>query len=283
MSLDEFQHLADFDFVKHFGITMHTFELDISNWNTEEILADVSQGFKTVKWTYWTKNAVIVIVKSDEKTWCWKEHREGLNLSSEEVAKIKRITSDFKERVRNMEKYIIFAQERIHFITLKEFESLLGNNSKEINSLKNKLDLKISDFHTVIQNLKKSRSIDLLFDSKKSFDGIKQTAIDIIDEIFDLYKEKSKESLHKVIKEDLDYSYQNENQYEEESKGEKFKAQSFENKNGKLLDILFWNYIPSTRALNFQNEVRELLNYSKKIKLKVLKSAKRYRISTPLF
>ena len=263
MSLDEFQHLADFDFVKHFGILLHTFELDISNWNTEEILADVSQGFKTVKWTYWTKNAVIVIVKTDEKTWCWKGHREGLNLSSEEVAKVKRIASDFKERIKNMEKYIMFAQERIHFITLKEFESLLGNNAKEIHSLKDKLDLKISDFHTIIQNLKKNRSLDLLFDAKKSFDGIKQTAIDIIDEIFDLYIEKSKESLHKVIKEDLDYNYQNENKYEEESKGEKFKAQSFENKNGKLLDILFWDYIPSTRALSFQKEVRELFKYSK--------------------
>ena len=214
---------------------------------------------------YWTKNAVIVIFESNGKTWCCEVHSEGLSLSSEEVAKINRITSDFKERIRNMEKYIIFAQERIHFITLKEFESLLRNNAKEINCLKDKLDLKISNFHKVIQNLKKSRSLDLLFDAKKSFDGIKQTAIVIIDDIFDLYKEKSKESLHKVIKEDLDYSYQNENQYEEESKGENFKAQSFENKNGKLLDILFWNYIPSTRALNFQNEVREMFRYSKNI------------------
>ena len=153
MSLEEFKHLVDFDFAEHFGIITHTVKLDNSNWKTNEILNDISQGFGSIKCKFCDNNAAII--KIDDKVCFWEEHTEGLGVSSKEVAKIERITNEFKDRVKNMYKYLIFVQERIHFIKLDRFKALIVEKKADIDSLKNKLNLKINSFHTIIQTLKK--------------------------------------------------------------------------------------------------------------------------------
>ena len=175
MSLEEFKHLADFDFAEHFGITTHTVKFDNSNWKTDEILNDINQGFGTIKCKFCDKNAVII--QSDDKISYWGDHSKDLELSIKEVTKIKRITNDFKDRVENMYKYLIFVQERIHFIQLDKFKALIVKKKADIDSLKDKLNLKINRFHTIIQTLKKNRDCELLFDAKSSFDDIKKDCL----------------------------------------------------------------------------------------------------------
>ena len=263
MGLEEFKHLVDFDFAEHFGIITHTVKLNNSNWKTNGILNDISQGFGSIKCKFCEKNAVII--KTDDRICYWEEHYEDLELSSKEVAKIERITNDFKERVENMYKYLIFVQERIHFIKLDRFKALIVKKKADIDGLKDKLDLKINSFHTTIQTLKKNRDLELLFNAKSSFDDIKKIAWDIVDEIYDLLKGKFKESFCKSINNDWDVNYLNDYQYEEETKGEKLLHQPEDNIYEKPLDIFVGDFLSSKKVFNFQDEIKGLFKYSVKM------------------
>ena len=263
MGLDEFKHLADFDFAEHFGIIMHTVKLDNSNWKTHEILNDISQGFRSIKCKFCEKNAVII--KTDDKISYWEEHSEDLELLSKEVAKIERITNNFKERVENMYKYLIFVQERIHFIKLDRFKALIVKKVANIDSLNDRLNLKINSFHTIIQTLKKNRDLELLFNAKSSFNDINKIAWDIVDEIYDLLKQRCKESFYKSIKNDWDVNFSNNYQYDEETKGNKLSHQSEDNIYEKPLDIFVGDFISSLKVFNFQDEIKDLFKYSVKI------------------
>ena len=263
MGLEEFKHLADFDFAEHFGIITHTVKLDSSNWKTNEILNDISQGFGTIKCKFCEKN--VVIIKTDDKVGYWEEHTEDLGLSSKEVANIERITNEFKYRVENMYKYLIFVQERIHYIKLDRFKALIDKKVDDIDSLKDKLNLKINSFHTIIQTLKKNRDLELLFNAKSSFDDIKKIAWDIVDEIYDLLRERFKESFCKSINNEWDVNYLNDYQYEEETKGEKLSHQSEDNIYEKPLDIFVGDFLSSLKVFNFQDEIKGLFKYSVKM------------------
>ena len=258
MSLEEFKHLADFDFAEHFGIITHTVKLDNSNWKTYEILNDISQGFGSIKCKFCDNNAAII--KTDDKVGYWEDHSEDLELSSKEVAKIERITNDFKERVENMYKYLIFVQERIHFIKLDRFKALIDKKVDDIDGLKDKLDLKINSFHTIIQTLKKSRDCELVFNAKSSFDDIKKIAWDIVNEIYDLLRERFKESFCKSINNDWDVNYLNDYHYKEETKGEKPTHQAEDNIYEKPLDIFIGDFISSLKVFNFKDEIKDLFN-----------------------
>ena len=262
MSLEEFKHLADFDFVEHFGIITHTVKLDNSNWKTNEILNDISQGFKSIQCKFCEKNAYII--KIDDRICYWEDHTEDLGLSSKEVAKIERITNEFKDSVENMYKYLIFVQERIHFIKLDRFKALIVKKKADIDGLNDKLDLKINSFHTIIQTLKKSRDLELLFNAKSSFDDIKKIAWDIVDEIYDLLRERFKESFCKSINNEWDVNYLNDYQYEE-TKGEKLLHQTEDNIYEKPLDIFVGDFISSLKVFNFQDEIKYLFKYSVKM------------------
>ena len=262
MSLEEFKHLVDFDFAEHFGIITHTVKLDNSNWKTNEILNDISQGFRSIQCKFCEKNAVII--KTDDRICYWEEHYEDLELSSKEVAKIERITNEFKDRVEKMYKYLIFVQERIHFIKLDRFKALIVKKKADIDGLKDKLDLKINNFHTTIQTLKKSRDLELLFIAKLSFDDIKKIAWDIVDEIYDLLKQRCKESFCKSINNEWDVNYLNDYQYEE-TKGEKLSHQYEDNIYEKPLDIFVGDFISSLKVFNFQDEIKGLFKYSVKM------------------
>ena len=263
MSLEEFKHLVDFDFAEHFGIITHTVKFDNSNWKTNEILNDISQGFKSIQCKFCEKNAVII--KTDDRICYWEDHTEDLGLSSKEVAKIERITNEFKDRVENMYKYLIFVQERIHFIKLDRFKALIVKKKADIDGLKDKLDLKINSFHTIIQTLKKNRDLELLFNAKSSFDDIKKIAWDIVDEIYNLLNERYKESFCKSINNDWDVNYLNDYQYEEETKGEKSSHQPEDNIYEKPLDIFVGDFLSSLKVFNFQDEIKGLFKYSAKM------------------
>ena len=263
MSLEEFKHLGDFDFAEHFGIITHTVKLDKSNWKTNEILNDISQGFRTIKCKFCDKNAYII--KIDDRICYWEDHTEDLGLSSKEVAKIERIANDFKDRVENMYKYLIFVQERIHFIKLDRFKALIVKKKAYIDSLNDKLNLKINSFNSIIQTLKKNRDLELLFNAKSSFDDIKKIAWDIVDEIYDLLRERFKESFCKSINNDWDANYLNDYQYEEETKGEKLSHQPEENIYDKPLNIFVGDFLPSLKVFNFQDKIKGLFKYSVKM------------------
>ena len=136
---------------------------------------------------------------------------------------------------------------------------------EDIESLKDKLDLKINSFHTIIQTLKKSRDLELLFNAKSSFDDIKNIAWDIVDEIYDLLRERFKESFCKSINNDWDVNYLNDYQYKEETKEEKLSHQPEDNIYEKPLDILVGDFISSLKVFNFQNEIKDLFKYSVKM------------------
>ena len=267
MGLEEFKHLADFDFAEHFGIITHTVKLDKSNWKTNEILNDIRQGFGTIKCKLCDKNAAII--KTDDRICYWEEHYEDLELSSKEVAKIERITNEFKDRVEKMHKYLIFVQERIHFIKLDRFKALIVKKKADIDGLKDKLDLKINNFHTIIQTLKKSRDLTLLFDAESSFKDIKKIAWDIVDEIYDLLRERFKESFCKSINNEWNVNYLNDYQLEEETKGEikgeKWSHQPEDNIYEKPLDIFVGDFLSSLKVFNFQDEIKNLFKYSVKM------------------
>ena len=262
MGLDEFQHLADFDFVKHFGIIMHTVKLDNINWKTREMLNDLSQGFGVIKCNFCDKNAVVF--KIGERVAYWEEHTEEYGISTEEVENIERITNRLKEIVENMYTYLIFVQERIHFIKLDRFEALFYTTTVDIDRLNDKLNSKINSFHTIIQTLKKSRDIKLLFDVKTSLEHIKEFAWDIINKIYDLLKEEFKESFCKSINNDWDVNHLNDYQCKE-TKGEKISHQSEDNIYEKPLNILIGDFISYLKVLNFQDEIKGLFKYSVKM------------------
>ena len=263
MGLDEFQHLADFDFVKHFGIITHTVQLDNINWKTREMLNDLSQGFEAIKCNFCDKNAVIFTV--GKRAAYWEKHTEEYGMSTQEVEDIERITNRLKEIVENMYKYLIFVQERIHFIKLDRFEALFYTTTVDIDSLNDKLNSKINSFHTIIQTLKESWDIELLFVVITSLNDIKDFAWDIINKIYDLLKEEFKESFCKSINNDWDVNYSNDYQYEEETKRENLSHQPEDNIYKKPLIIFVGDFLSSLKVLNLQDEIKDLFKYSVKM------------------
>ena len=137
MNLDSFKYLASFNFAEHFGIVAHTIELDNSHWKTDQILDCIDRGFRSIKWTYCDDNAVIV--KADEEICLCETHSKELGLSSKEVPNIERIINEFKFGVKNMEKYLVFLQERIQFIKLDRFKVLIGKIIKDIEDSNDRL------------------------------------------------------------------------------------------------------------------------------------------------
>ena len=128
MNLDSFKYLANFDFVEYFGIVAHTVKLDNSQWITNQILDSIDQGFRSIKWTYCDDNTVIVNIDDNigDSICLCEKHSEELGISSKEIVYIDKITNEFKNRVKNIEKYFILLQERIHFIKLDIFKVLIG-------------------------------------------------------------------------------------------------------------------------------------------------------------
>ena len=128
MNLDSFKYLANFDFVEYFGIVAHTVKLDNSQWITNQILDSIDQGFRSIKWTYCDDNTVIVNIDDNigDNICLCEKHSEELGISSKEIVYIDKITNEFKNRVKNIEKYFILLQERIHFIKLDKFKVLIG-------------------------------------------------------------------------------------------------------------------------------------------------------------
>ena len=128
MNLDSFKYLANFDFVEYFGIVAHTVKLDNSQWITNQILDSIDQGFRSIKWTYCDDNTVIVNIDDNigDSICLCEKHSEELGISSKEIVYIDKITNEFKNRVKNIEKYFILLQERIHFIKLDKFKVLIG-------------------------------------------------------------------------------------------------------------------------------------------------------------
>ena len=51
MDFDRFTHLKDFSFTKHFGITTHSFKLDVDQLRISEIMNDVDKDFRKIKCT----------------------------------------------------------------------------------------------------------------------------------------------------------------------------------------------------------------------------------------
>ena len=49
MDFETLNWLKNFDFVEHFGIVKHEVKYDHSIWEKEEILANLYEGFNTIK------------------------------------------------------------------------------------------------------------------------------------------------------------------------------------------------------------------------------------------
>ena len=136
----------------------------------------------------------------------------------------------------------------------------MENKIRNIDDSNDKLALKITGFHAIIKDLLKTRLLPYLFDSKKSFDDIVVTTWDILDQIYSLMREKSKESLYNAINNDWGNNYIG-HQYEEETKGEEKVENTSTDLYKKSLHILAWDFFSATKVFNFQSDVQEMFSY----------------------
>ena len=82
------------------------------------------------------------------------------------------------------------------------------------------MDSKIDVFHDRIEKLQKDKNLESFFEVKESYDQIKLTVFEILKTIEVLLQESKIEKLSKTIYEDLSITYQKNEKFEEETKGE---------------------------------------------------------------
>ena len=260
MDFDSLIWLKDFNFVKYFDITTHTIILDDSKWKTDELLTDINFGFRKIKWTTCENDAIYI--NFEDKICYWETHSSVVDSLDERIVHIDKIMNEFIDKLKKMERYLIYLQERDQLLWSNKFFVQMGNkNQKDFKEQVDILERKIVSFKNIIQTLRKNRKLELFFDIKSSFEQIKETVFDIYKIVYTLLNELSVESLLKAINDSLTLNLANKHS-EEETKGDENSSQSLIGMYHRSLDILITNYISSVKVKTFEESIHELYKFS---------------------